>query len=222
MTFSREWDLRFKESKNISVWPWSDLVSYVKRYSNFSKKNITVLELGCGAGANIPFFLSITSNYYAIEGSPIIVKKLIKKFPKLKNNVIVGDFTFEIPFQKKFDLIFDRAAITHNDTKSISHCLENIYDKLNTNGLFIGIDWFSTQHSDFSDGSYVDSFTKNGFKKGQFVNVGNVHFANKKHLENLLKKFTITVLEHKIVKKYEGKKGQFASWNFVAKKSNSK
>ena len=220
MTFSSEWDSRFKQNKNISIWPWSDLVSYVKRYSNFSKKNPMILELGCGPGANIPFFLSITKNYYAIEGSSTIVKKVVKKIPKLKNNLVVGDFTLEIPFQKKFDIIFDRAAITHNDTKSISNCLENIHNKLNKNGLFIGIDWFSTQHSDFSDGSYVDSFTKNCFKKGQFASVGNVHFANKSHLLKLFKKFEFLVLEHKIITKEIPKKNKFASWNFVARKIN--
>lgn len=220
MTFSSEWDLRFKKNKNISVWPWSDLVSYVKKYSKISKKNPRILELGCGPGANIPFILSITKNYYAIEGSSTIVKKVIKKFPKLKNNVIVGDFTIDIPFQKKFDIIFDRAAISHNNTKSISECIENIHSKLNKNGLFIGIDWFSIQHSDFSKGTHVDDFTRNNFKEGQFKNVGNVHFSNKPHLKKLFKKFEILVLEHKIITKEIPKKNKFASWNFIAKKIN--
>ena len=220
MTFSSEWESRFKKNQNISIWPWSDLVSYVKKYSKISKKNPMMLELGCGPGANIPFILSITQNYYAIEGSSTIVRKVIKKFPKLKNNVIVGDFTIDIPFQKKFDIIYDRAAISHNDTKSISQCIENIHSKLKKNGLFIGIDWFSTQHSDFLKGTRVDAFTKNNFKEGQFENVGNVHFSNKSHLIKLFKKFEILILEHKIVTKEIPEKNKFAAWNFIAKKNN--
>ena len=61
MTFSQEWDNRFKENKNISIWPWSDLVSFVMRYAKPSNPQFRVLELGCGAGANIPFFLSLCS-----------------------------------------------------------------------------------------------------------------------------------------------------------------
>ena len=38
----------------MSIWPWSDLVSYVMRYTKINE-NYKVLEIGCGSGANIPF-----------------------------------------------------------------------------------------------------------------------------------------------------------------------
>src|SRR3990172_2305781 len=116
MTFSKEWDYRYKENTNMSTWPWSDLVSYVKRYVHLTK-NSRVLELGCGAGANIPFFLSLGVKYYSIEGSAIMVNKLKKKFPNLQENIVVGDFTQNIPFSKSFDLVIDRSSLTHNTTK---------------------------------------------------------------------------------------------------------
>ena len=57
MSFSEEWNHAYEKNTNLSTWPWSDLVSYVKRFTKLDK-NSKVLELGCGAGANIPFFLS--------------------------------------------------------------------------------------------------------------------------------------------------------------------
>ena len=93
--FSKEWDKRYKENTHMSIWPWSDLVSFVM--SNLpQKENFNVLELGCGAGANIPFFKSIGANYYAIEGSASIVENLHNKYPQFKDNIIVGDFTKDI------------------------------------------------------------------------------------------------------------------------------
>ena len=37
MTFSNEWDQRYQENTHMSIWPWSDLVSFVKRYSKSIK-----------------------------------------------------------------------------------------------------------------------------------------------------------------------------------------
>ena len=57
MSFSNEWDESYKKNTHLSIWPWSDLVSYVMRYARpENPKNCNVLELGCGAGANIDFF----------------------------------------------------------------------------------------------------------------------------------------------------------------------
>ena len=47
-----------------------------------SPVGMRVLELGCGPGANIPFFLSQGADYYAAEGSETIVVELQKKFPR--------------------------------------------------------------------------------------------------------------------------------------------
>lgn len=219
MTFSQEWDTTFKENKNISIWPWSDLVSFVMRYARPSGPQFRVLELGCGAGANIPFFLSLGIQYYGIEGSATIIKRLREKFPSLKDNLIIGDFTSSIPFQGDFDLVVDRSAVTHNPTIGIKKCLEEIHKILKAGGKYIGIDWFSTLHSDYKEGKDTeDDFTRTGYQTGQFAYVGRVHFSDRLHLEGLLGKFSILILEHKIVKREIPDNSIFAAWNFVAKK----
>ena len=90
MTFSKEWDDRYSENTHMSNWPWSDLVSYVKRYTDIQSDS-NVLELGCGSGANIPFFLSLNANYHGIDGSPTIIEKL-KQNPKYDPNEVFGMF----------------------------------------------------------------------------------------------------------------------------------
>jgi SAM-dependent methyltransferase len=219
MTFSKEWDDRYSENTHMSNWPWSDLVSYVKRYTDIQSDS-NVLELGCGSGANIPFFLSLNANYHGIDGSPTIIEKLKQKFPQLKNNLSVCDFTLELPYDKTFDLVVDRAALTCNTTDGIKNCLDLIFDKLSPNGLFIGIDWYSTSYFEFNNGKNAgDKFSKTGFGDGNFANTGIVHFSNKAHLEDLLEKFNIKILEHKIIKNFmNNKEDDFASWNFIAQK----
>ena len=65
MTFSNKWDTCYKnKTHSMNNWPFSDLVSYVMRFSKPGKSKIRVLELGCGSGANIPFFLSLNAEYF--------------------------------------------------------------------------------------------------------------------------------------------------------------
>lgn len=221
MTFSKEWDTSFKKNKHMSIWPWSDLVSYVMRYVKPSGENFKVLELGCGNGANIPFFKHLGVKYFSIEGSITIVNRLKEKYPELNDNIICGDFTQEIPILEKFDLIIDRGALTLNLTKSIKKCLDNVLGKMKTKGKFIGIDWFSTSHSDFKKGEPIpdDPYSRKGYKEGPLADIGIVHFSDKKHLIELFDNFDIIVLEHKICKR-EIPNDNFVSgvWNFVSVK----
>ena len=172
--------------------------------------------------ANIPFFKSIDFEYFAIEGSKTIVKQLHKRFPEIAKHIICEDFTVKIPFNIKFDLILDRSAITHNNLKSIKNTLSMIKESLNDQGFFIGIDWFSKNHSDSKKGIRVDDdFTRDQFLDGQFNNVGKVHFSDLEHLKNLLFDFEIIHLKEKIIKDFISNESyQFASWNFVARKKN--
>ncbi len=219
MCFSTEWENIYKEQRHLSIWPWSDLVSYVMRYANPTEKKLNVLELGCGAGANIPFFLNINCNYYAIEGSQHIVNKILQKYPQLTDKIIIGDFTQNFNSTIKFDLIVDRAALTHNNTTAIKKTIQNLYNKLNPNGKYIGIDWFSKNHSDALKGDYIDDFTRTNIKEGHLKDLGMVHFSDEKHIKEIFADYEIIIMEEKIVTRTIPQDNyKFASWNFVAQK----
>ena len=219
MSFSVEWESIYEANQQMSIWPWSDLVSYVMRYARPKKPEVcNVLELGCGAGANIEFFKWLGVNYFALEGSPTMVLMLKEKFPEFSKGIQVGDFTKTIPFLERFDIVVDRASLTHNDTKSIQRSLKIIYEKMKPGASFVGIDWFSTNHSDFQRGTKLkDGFTCSDFNRGQFKDVGLVHFSNKSHILELFKDFKIKTLEEKIVSKSIPSANHiFASWNLHA------
>lgn len=221
MSFSPEWDELYRGSKHLSTWPWSDLVSYVYRYAGPEEGFRRVLECGCGAGANIPFFIGLGVDYFGIDGSGHIVARLHERFPDLKDRIAVGDFTHAIPFEGTFDLVVDRASLTHNTTEAIRHALALIFDRVRPGGKLIGIDWFSTQHSEAKIGEPLDSWTRTNILKGQFSSVGAVHFSDRCHILDLLRGagFEIERLEHKHVEAIvpEGN-NRLATWNFVAVK----
>ena len=221
MGFSKEWDKQYQDLKHLSIWPWSDMVSYVMRNCRDIIKNARVLEIGCGAGANIPFFKSLGVNYHAIEGSQAIVELLHKKYPEYKPTIKCGDFTQIIPFEEKFDLVLDRSSLTHNNTKNIIDCLGLISNKLVEGGPFIGIHWFSTQHSSYKLGEQAeDIYTRKNIKEGGFTNVGRVHFSDEAHIRELFENyFTLEILEHTLSEKHQPANPTCsASWNLLSRK----
>jgi len=220
--FSKEWDVIYHKGQQLTIWPWSDVVSLLHRYCKDAiMQEGKVLELGCGAGPNIPFFQSLKLDYYGIEGSATAVNILHLKYPELKDKVMVDDFTKIKCFKDipDVDIIIDRAAVTHNNSSAIQNTLKNCHKRLKYGGYFIGIDWFSTKHSDSQLG--VESGDKNtriNIESGQFENVGNVHFSDEIHLRSLFSEYEIISLEEKIVNRYKPQNNhQFASWNIVAR-----
>ncbi len=223
MGFSSEWEQRYAENTHLSVWPWSDVVSLVHRHCKpiIATGGGRVLEFGCGAGTNIPLFLALGMDYYAIEGSPTIVQQLHQRYPHLADKIRIGDFTVDQPFVGNFDLVVDRGALTHNNTASIRNALQSAFESLKPGGMFIGSDWFSKNHDDFSEGEAIDDeYTRTKHNKGQFVGTGKVHFSDEAHLRDLFANLEIIFMEEKLIQRHEPQDHhQFAAWNIVARRA---
>ena len=215
----KSWDIIYLKNKHLSIWPWSDVVSYVSRYCIPRIRFNKILELGCGAGANIPFFLKNGYKYFGIDGSNTIIKSLKKKYSNISNNFLCNDFTIEISINKTFDIVLDRGAITCNDTISIKRTLHLIKKKLRPDGVFIGIDWMTKNHTSSLKGIKVDNYTRANIRSGVFSNQGTTHFFTRKHLSKLLKDsgFKLKILELKESKFLVGRKKLIHSaFNFLA------
>lgn len=214
--FSEEWDDRYRAGTHLSRWPWSDVVGYVNRYARNAYR---VLELGCGAGANFPFFEELCIDYSGIDGSETIIRDLRDRFKAYKDKFYVGDFTNHLPYLSPFDLVIDRCSVTCNSTVAIENCLSEVRRVLKKDGIFIGIDWFSTAHSEFAHGSPSDDInTKTGYTEGPFAHTGRVHFSDVEHIEYLFRDFDIVALAHKtIAHRIPNHHSTYATWNIVAK-----
>ncbi len=219
MNFSAEWDQRYRESTHQAIWPWSDLVSLVHRHCRPQPGSI-VLELGCGAGANVPFFRALGVEYFGIDGSETAIERLRKRFPDLASHFAVADFTRDRPFAGPFDLVVDRAALTHNCATAIRSALQLTWDLLKPGSCFIGVDWFSTGFSEFRRGDPgEDAFTRTNFVDGPFAGTGRVHFSDLAHVRDLFGRFELLHVEEKSVCTRVPEDGaRFAAWNLVARR----
>lgn len=199
--FSSEWEIRYKAGTHRSIWPWSDLVRLCERYVRPRLRlpaEPLVLEIGCGFGANIPYLLTL-GQYFGIDGSSTVLDDNLVRFPELKGRLKTVDFTHDLGFQSKFDVICDRASITHNSDKQIRNCIGLVRDSLNVGGLFVGVVWFSKAHSDYLKPVVrVDDHTITGFTQGQFDGVGLVHFTDEQNIRDIFVDFDIIYLEHRV------------------------
>lgn len=218
MGFSKEWESAYQQSKQLSVWPWSHMISLVHHYGNLHK-GMRVLELGCGAGANIPFFVKAEADYYAVEGSVTMVERLNEVFKGENVHIAQSDFTRDVHWGGTFDLIIDRSSLTHNATDDIQRAIGLIKAALKQGGKFIGMDWFSTKFEAFEkDASRkIDDYTRY-FTDGYFSGLGNVHFSDEGHLRELFSEFSFEYLAEKQTQVCIPEKHISAWWDFVVMK----
>jgi hypothetical protein len=157
-----------------------------------------------------------------MEGSESMVRRLRDRFPALGKTIAAADFTVEHVFAPGFDLIVDRASLTHNSTSAIENGLRLTWEALKPGAYFIGVDWFSTQYSEFERGDEdVDEYTRTNYPDGPFAGVGRVHFSDLAHLRALFSQFEVILLEEKVIRRaVPDSRSQFASWNVVVRKPN--
>lgn len=219
MNTRTEWSDTYSRGGQDIRWPWSDVVGLTVRHARPAENYKKVLELGFGSGANIPFFLGTGFDYHGVEGSGNVVEAVRARFPTVASQLLCADFTESLPFDTQFDLIVDRASLTHNTTENMRSGIQLASKALRPGGLFIGVDWFSTEHSEFQHGTPTDDpFTRRDYEDGLFQGLGIVHFCDEQLLRTLFSGFQLIALEHKIIHKLVPDDIKVAVWNFVAKK----
>lgn len=223
MGFSEEWDSVYRKGDQLCSWPWSDVVSLVNRFAMI--ENARILELGCGAGVNIPFLSSLQgSQYCGIEGSSYIVDSLKRKYRNSSNiHIVCGDFTESLCFDGEFDIVIDRSSLTHNVEADISRTVKMIHDKLKPGGIFIGIDWHSTCYTMFRQDTEVHTSLETRsriYKTGKFSTAGVTHFSEESYLRDLLCCFELVLLREKQFRYLVPSDVTEGAWDFVARKKN--
>ena len=193
----------YSSGKHANSWPWSDLVSLYFRYSkslDLKDSHPKVLELGSGTGNNYPFWRSLGADYFGIEFSASAVATSIDRYPELQNRLQMGDFSSLETNLESLDVICDRASVTHCSNLEVRNVVLSSHNSLKRGGLYLGVDWFSKNHSDYlAPSTHVDENTRSDFMTGQFVGIGQVHFADREEMLGIFKDFEILELTEKIV-----------------------
>jgi len=143
LDLKNNWNAVFK-TKKWGEYPAEDLVRFIKKEKNFSKKKqLKILEIGCGLGGNLWFFGKEKILFDAIDVSSTAinaVKQLFvtkyKNLNKFKNKIINCD-ALNIPKTlDNYDIIVDSECLCYSSEVNFKKILKKIHEKLNINGCF--------------------------------------------------------------------------------------
>ena len=174
----KSWDKIYKNNKgNKNLWPSEIVVSTLTRlFKTKDKKNIKVLDFGCGWGNNLLFLKQNNYNFFGIENSKVAYNHCYQKY---KNRVLLNENNI-IPFKNEFfDFVIDRQSIQHNSPDNVKILYDEINRVIKKKGMFL------TEHLSLNTKTNI-IFTpfKLQLLKKRFVN-SKIIFFNKINLRSL-------------------------------------
>lgn len=117
-------------------------------HTNVRYHDLKVLDVGCGDGHISRMMVSLldnAENIYAFDYSENSVEQCLKLNPAI--HYAIGDIVGGIPFDKKFDGITAFVVLSHlRKEVDVIKALENIYNSLEDNGLFLWYELVSKSH----------------------------------------------------------------------------
>tara|TARA_Y100000768_G_scaffold333690_1_gene273906 strand:- start:38543 stop:39217 length:675 start_codon:yes stop_codon:yes gene_type:complete len=218
--------------KNKSVWkkiyskgqknkyPWDRVVSFIYnlKIKDIDRKQIKILEVGCGTGSNLWFASREGFNVTGIDFSSEAIfqaKKLLDQ-DGLKYNLIVCDF-IDLPFEdESFDVVIDRASLTCVNFSLAKKSVNEIRRVLKNKGKFLFTP-YSTKHSSYQRNESNKNYFMKKIINGNLKENGNICFYNKKIINNILKDWNILSIKHLLQEDYS-EKSIHAEWEVIAEK----
>jgi SAM-dependent methyltransferase len=164
------------------------LVRYKRAAPDFANSN-TLLELGCGGGANTKMIIAEGYRVTAIDGSPNAIKNT-KNYVGEGATLQVLDFNAlsEHFAPESFDIIVDNVSIYTAKLEDIKNILAQVHTILKKGGLFYS-SVFSPFTSGYLTGDEVEPGTYTDIKEGALANAGLQHISTEEEMREVYGNF---------------------------------
>lgn len=106
---------------------------FYKKVNEISLDNKKVLDLACGDGADIPFYLSKGAQCFGIDSSEELIAKAIKNQPSTE--FIVGDMSQTLYEDNSFDVVLSKYALGTKENPD--DVFNEVFRILKKDGIFI-------------------------------------------------------------------------------------
>ena len=184
----------YAKGQQVNTWPYTDVVSTIM--SGFpsaeSRQNARFLEIGCGTGNNLWFAGRSGFAVAGMDVSPTAIeftKKRLASEGITQADLRVGSLV-SLPWEdEQFDLVVDRAAVTHNTYADIRSGLREVHRVMKPNAFLHSFTLFGLSNPDRKLGTEVAPNTFDGFSGGFFSKVGLTSFFEFHEIEQLFSVF---------------------------------
>lgn len=172
-------------------YPSEEVIRFVARnYYKSDRKNVKLLDFGCGTGA-VSWYISREGfDSYGFDGSETAIKKAKVRMieEKVNSDLIVAD-AGKLPYSNEFfDGVIDSAVIYANKVEHIPMILKEIYRVLKKDGKFFSTGLFNEYTTGFGTGEYLGNNTYRELTEGCLAHRGTVHFFTIDEIKNLWNK----------------------------------
>lgn len=187
-TFSEEWE-KIHSTEEWGRYPSEPVIRFVARnYYKTDRKQVKMLDFGCGAGANTWYLAREGFDVYAFDGSESAVRKAkeyLQKdgFSNVHFSVMdAGNLDYENDF---FDCIIDNVCVYANLSDGIKKMYADIYSMLKCKGkLFTSV--FGMNTDSCGTGVCIEENTYKDMETGALQGRAIAHFFTKEELRNTL------------------------------------
>jgi SAM-dependent methyltransferase len=180
-------------------YPWDAVVSFVFRHApkDRPRGEVSILEVGCGTGANLWFAAREGFAVAGVDASPSAVAAARARFAAegLAGDLRVGDFT-ALPFaDASFDLAIDRCALTCAGRSAARFAIAEVRRVLRPGGRFY-FNPYSDRHSSAASGhAGADGLTLD-IAEGTLVGAGQLCFYGRQQVVDALADWRLVALQH--------------------------
>ena len=190
------WERVFS-SQEWGKYPGEDLIRFIARnFYSKDRKNIRILEIGSGPGANIWYMSREGFNVFGIDGSQTAIDNAMKRLKSdgLNATLTVGDI-ISLPYEDGFfDCVVDMECLYCNNFEKSSLILKEIHRVLKDHGLFYSRTFTDEMH--VGPSSPVSLGEYDTVLEGPLAGKGFVRLASKESLYKLYRNyFNITSLD---------------------------
>ena len=198
-SFDPVWPELYGSGRQLNRYPWDAVVRFVhaNRPPDRAAADVGVVEVGCGAGANLWFAAREGFAVAGIDGSESAIAYAQQRFDDddLAGDLRVGDFT-ELPWPDgTFDLAIDRAALTCCGRTAAGRAVAELHRVLRPGGRLLFTP-YSDRHPSAGAGRPGEDGVRSGIDAGALVGVGQICFYSRDDIDRLLDGWRLLAVEH--------------------------
>jgi ubiquinone/menaquinone biosynthesis C-methylase UbiE len=183
----------YAKGNQVNRWPFDKVISSIMHAtSDRDRHEVSVLEIGCGAGNNIWFLAAEGFRAHGIDMSGTVINYARNRLHELglQAELQVGDIA-DLPWQDHiFDFVIDRGTLTQNTHEHCGKIIKEARRTLKPMGIMLSFDLFGMNHPERLFGDEVSHHTFDNFRNGYFRSVGLTSFFTKQDLRVVFGSFS--------------------------------